>query len=143
MRGEDGSPGRTGRSSISDLIEVEEKGPSLVYLEDSRIVMDEGNRFIIKTRRLREKYEVDTAKARREMIANLLALGEEASKRGLSVYQAKDDRQSWSRIASTIYRTADAVMKSYDEGVIAERLSELEAFVQELAEKNREAKKSG
>lgn len=143
MRGEEGSPRRTGRSRLSDLIEVEVKSPGLSYLEGSDEIVNDEDRFILRTRRVREQYEVDTSKARREMIANLLALGEEASKRGMSKYQPVEDRQAWSRIASTIYRTADAVMRSYDEGVIAERLSELETFVQELAEKNRAAAKSG
>jgi transcriptional accessory protein Tex/SPT6 len=93
--------------------------------------------FIVRARKVRFSYDVDTRLTLERAIRNLEELAEEAHSRAKSKYQPISDRQRWARIEATIYQTIGSLAKNYDDMNISEKLDELGARVEELMEKDR------
>ena len=102
-----------------------------------RIMPRNGNRrFLVRTRKVRNLYQVDTKKTIERAIENLEELAEEAHKRATSKYLSTDTRQKWARIEAYIYQTVNNLTKTYDSQRIMEKMDELTRRVEELMEED-------
>lgn len=70
----------------------------------------------------------------------LTELADAAHSRAISKYLPVADRQRWSEIVTSVHRTANSILKSYDSHAIDEKLEELTGRVEELLA---EAEESG
>ena len=92
--------------------------------------------LIVRLRKVKKKYEVDTKKSLERAIKNLIDLAEEVHKRATSKYLPTEVRQKWARIEAYIYQTINSLTKTYDAKLIEEKLEELTRLVEEHLEKD-------
>ena len=109
-----------------------------VEKEGSLATSTENERFLLRARRVRARYERDTAKTIEKALDRLEELAEMAHKRATSKYLPTADRQNWARIEAHIYQTINALMKTYDSQRILEKLEELTRNVEKLMEQGSE-----
>lgn len=94
--------------------------------------------FLVRARKVREKYEIDTKSTLERAIENLEELAEEAHKRATSKNLPTEIRQKWARIEAYIYQTLNSLTKTYDSRQMLEKLEELTICVEELMEEDPE-----
>ena len=92
--------------------------------------------ILIRLRRVKKEYELDTKKVIEKAVKNLQELAEVAHERATSKYLPTDVRQKWMKIEVYIYQTMTAIIKDYDAKKVNEKLEELERIVQKHLEED-------
>jgi len=93
-------------------------------------------KFIMRTRRVKIKYQKDTKQITENAIDNLERLAAEAHERATSKYLPTETRQKWARIEAQVYLALNALLKTYDSQKVMEKMEELTEIVEKLMEKD-------
>jgi len=94
-----------------------------------------GRGVLLRLRRVRADYELNTKKTLERAIRNLEESAEEAHKRATSKYLSTDERQKWAKIEAYLYQTIASISKTYDLQQIEEKLEEMNRRIEDIMEK--------
>lgn len=95
--------------------------------------------FLVRTRRVRDNYEINTKGTIENALQNLKELVDEAHKRATSKNLPTNVRQKWMRIEIHICQAINTLTKNYDNQWAAEKLKELTLLVEKYMEKDPES----